>query len=352
MGYRVAHPYLHARVTLMAQHLLKAPALEGVIDKSLEDSRSLFAGAGAEALVSDDPAQSRRSLEQRRLSLLLNDVLIFSRALSGRAREFLLYWTHNLELVNLKAIIRGRIAGDPPPVIREQLLDMGPFATLPVEALLRAESAMEVLRLLDNTPFAEIASQARRVLEEGRDLFFLDTSFDRRFYSGLVKRAGRVHVHDSRSFRSLMESVIDGTNLIWLLRYRFVYQLPAAETYYLLIPASYRLSSQRLKLLTGLNTLEQVLAALPSPLKEQVTGCGSADEAQGRVEAQTRRAAESVIARSPSAFARAFAYLLLRDQDLRMLRGVVRGHLLGVSPALRRQGLRLPREPGEGAERV
>ena len=42
-----------------------------------------------------------------------------------------------------------------------------------------------------------------------------------------------------------MESVIDGTNLIWLLRYRFVYQLPAAETYYLLIPASYRLSSQR-----------------------------------------------------------------------------------------------------------
>ena len=70
------------------------------------------------------------------------------------------------------------------------------------------------------------------------------------------------------------------------------------------------------------------------------------------MEAQTRRAAESVIARSPSAFARAFAYLLLRDQDLRMLRGVVRGHLLGVSPALRRQGLRLPREPGEGAERV
>ncbi|MBI2312119.1 MAG: V-type ATPase subunit [Betaproteobacteria bacterium] len=343
----MAHAYLHTRVSLMARRLLKGPTLMQVIDKTLAESRGLFEATGAQTLVSDDPVQSRRSMEQRRVSLLLNDVLIFSRALHGNARDFLLYWTHNLELANLKSIIRGRVAGQTPAAIREQLLDMGPFATLPVEALLRAENELEVLRLLDNTPFAEIASQARRVLEQKRDLFFLDTSFDRRFYSGLVKRADQVRVHDPEAFRSLIAAVIDGTNLVWLLRYRFVYQLTPAETYYLLIPADYRLSGRRLKRLTGLDTLEQLLAALPAPLRDQVAGCGNPDDVQGRVEAATRRLAESVIARSSSGFARAFAYLLLRDQDLRMLRGLVRGHLLGVDPATRRQGLRLSQETGE-----
>lgn len=350
MGYRVTHPYLHTRVSLMARRLLKTPALERMVDKALEEARSLFLEADAQPLVSDDPA--RRSLEQRRVGLLLRDVMIFSRALSGRARDFLLYWTHNLELINLKAILRGRVAGRSPAAIREQLLDMGPFATLPVDALTRAESESEALRLLDHTPFAEIAGQARRVLGEKRDLFFIDTSLDRRFYGGLVARAGKIRVHDPKAFERLMACVIDGINLVWLLRYRFVYRLPPAETYYLLIPSPYRLSGPRLKLLTGLTSVEQVLAALPNPLKETITGCRSADEVQGRVEAETRRVAESVIARSPSAFTRAFAYLLLRDQDLKLLRGLVRGHLLGVNSAIRRQGLRLPIEPREGAGHV
>lgn len=346
---RVTHPYLHTRVSLIARRLLKTPALERVVDKALEEARRLFLEADAQPLLaSDDPA--RRSLEQQRVSLLLKDVMIFSRALSGRARDFLLYWTHNLELVNLKAILRGRSAGRSPAAIREQLLDMGPFATLPVDALLRAESEAEALRLLDHTPFAEIAGQARRALGERRDPFFLDTSLDRRFYGGLVARAGKIRVHDPQAFERLMACLIDGINLVWLLRYRFAYRLPPAETYYLLIPSPYRLSGPRLKFLTGLPAIEEVLSALPNPLKETVAGCGSADEVQGRIEAETRRLAESLISHSPSAFVRAFAYLLLRDQDLKLLRGLVRGHRLGVSSAIRRQGLRLPLEPREGAD--
>lgn len=351
MSLRVTHPYLHTRVSLMARRLLDATLLLQATGKPLEDARALFTALGAQSLLSEDGDLARRSLEQRRLSLLLQDVLILSRALSGSSREFLRYWTHYLELNNLKAIIRGRLAGQDAAQIRGRLLDMGPFASLPVEDLLRAESELEVLRRLDATPFAEIARQARRVLEERRDLFFLDTTLDRRFLSGLVKRAENVHSSDPESFRRLMGCLIDHTNLLWLLRYRFAYRLAPAETYYLLIPASLRLSGALLQSLAGLPTLEQVLQQLPLSFRTRLAGCTTADEVHGRLERRTRGVALDVIRHSVSAFVRAYAYLLLRMQDLSMLRGLVKAQLLGLDPALTREALRLS-PPGAGASRV
>ena len=233
MSYGFTDAYPNARVTLMTRKLLPQGAIAAALDKSLQENAPLFAQTEAQLLLPDDAERQLRSIEQRRLSLLLNDVLILSRGLFGPARDFLLYWTQIFELMNLKAILRGRIAGGDP--VRERLLDMGPFARLPVDALLRADSETEMIRILDGTPFANIAWQARHVVEQRHDFFYLDTAFDRLVYNGLAWRAARVPTQDRRSLERLMSCVIDGTNLAWLLRYRFFYELPPAEVYYLLI---------------------------------------------------------------------------------------------------------------------
>ena len=41
--------------------------------------------------------------------------------------------------------------------------------------------------------------------------------------------------------------MVDRVNLVWLLRYRFAYNLSPAQAYYLLIPASHRLLPQQMQ---------------------------------------------------------------------------------------------------------
>jgi len=343
---RIAHPYLHTRVSLLARRLLDPAEFAAALDRPVEASREFFRAIGAEALISDDPRQARRSLEQRRLALVLDDAMVIVRALSGASREFIRHWVHLLELVNLKAILHGRLTGRDPLAIRDGLFDMGPLAALPVEALLRAENELEVLARLDGTPYADIGRQARRVLEERRDLFFLDTTFDRRFFGGLVERAAKLHVHDPAGLRALMEALVDGTNLVWLLRYRFVYGLPPAETYYLLIPTDYRLGGRQLRALAGLPSLATVLAALPAPLARATRGAESIEDVGARMERRLRATAHRLLAHSVSALTRAFAYLLLRERDLKLVRGMMQAELMGIAGDVRREALRLPAPPG------
>jgi V/A-type H+-transporting ATPase subunit C len=345
---RVAHPYLHTRVSLMAERLLDRDQAARALEQPRDALAALFQRCGAARMLEGEGDESRRSMEQRRLSLLLEDVVILSRALSGRSREFLLYWTRLFELINLKAIVRGRIAGQDRAEIRRQLLDMGPFSTLPADDLLRAENAAEMLRRLEGTAYAEIAGQARRVLEQRRDLFFLDTTFDRRFFGGLARRAHALRTHDRAGLEEILAALIDGTNLTWLLRYRFVYRVAPAEAYFLLIPGGYRLRGAALRELASKDSLEAALAALPPPLARRTRGCASIEEVNARMARWLRRACLRVLRRSPSGFVRAFAYLLLRERDLRVLRGIAKGEQLGVSLATRRQALRL-REPDEEA---
>jgi V/A-type H+-transporting ATPase subunit C len=346
MRTRVSHPYLHTRVSLLARHLLQPGSAADAVARPLTDNRQLLERAGALALLPEAGETGARFAEQRRLGLLLEDLLIVVRALSGPPREFFRYWSLMLELTNLKTIVRGRLTGEPATVIRGQLLDMGPFGSLPVESLLRAENALEVLRMLDRTPYAEIARQARRVLEQQRDLFFLDTTFDRRFYAGLVRRAKAIHTHDPEGFRRLMAALVDGLNLEWLLRYRFVYRLPPAETYFLLIASDYHLDSRALRALVAAPSLEAVVAALPARLAAESRGATGVEAVHARMERYLRRTALELLGRSGSAFTRAFAYLILRDRDLRLLRGLIKGEQLGVDAAVRRAALVAPLEQG------
>ncbi len=338
-GARATRPYLNTRVTLLAERLLRPGELARAVDTPLADLGELLGRIRAEPLVAGDSDELPRSMEQRRLAVLLGEILVLARPLGHEFRAFLLYWTQSMELFNLKAILRGRLAGEPAEAIRGELLDMGPFAVLPVDALVRAESAAEALRLLDHTPFAEIASQARRVLEQGRDLFFLDTTFDRRFYGGLVRRAAALETRDPAAFRNLMSAIVDGTNLVWLARYRFVYGLPPAETYYLLIPAGYRLATRHLKSLAAQSTLAEMVAAVPRPLGPVIAGVPDIGALAARIDALRDRTAREAVRRSPSAFLRAFAYLLLRGHDLARMRGVVKAKSLGLPDALTRAAL-------------
>ncbi|WP_077729674.1 V-type ATPase subunit [Methylocaldum sp. 14B] len=325
------YAFFNARVALLAGRLLPRERLAALIDALEEQEREVLGRAGLDAEAARDPV----GLESALITLFLADLVALVRALTGPARDFFIYWAHRFEVSNLKAIIRGKLAGEPVSALREQLTDIGPYATLPLDELLNAEDIPELLRRLERTPYyADMARQARRIFEERRDLFALDAALDRRYYAGLSQRAQAIKSTDGRNLQILVGSLIDRINLVWLLRYRFAYHLPPAEAYYLLIPASYRLSSRRLLELAELTSVEEIIARLPAPFTRLLANVSTIPEVTDILRHWTWQLAETMLKHGAFDLARGFAYLLLRDRELRRIRAVLKGKRLGIEPSL------------------
>jgi len=344
-----ADAYLHARVSIMMRRLLTPNQVRQMLDRPLSEQTAMLEAAHLAPLELGVAPHSGSSLEQRILSTTLQELLILVRPLSGPERQFLLRWANRIELSNLKAILRGKLNARSVADIREDLVDMEPFTTLPLESLLRTEDFSELLRQLEATPYADIARRARSVFEERRDLFALDAAVDRHFWVGLLVLAQQVEARQGASFHELIASIVDRINLVWLLRYRFVYGLPPAQAFYLLIPSSYHLNTAWLAELVKLESLPAVLDAVPDRLRSRLEGASLPFEVTQRLEQATYDAAYHALRHSPSALCRAFAYLVAREFDLRKVRAVYRAQALQLDPAITAFALGLA-EPASGQQ--
>lgn len=330
--------YLDARVSMMAAHLLRAEEIPVLAEGSAEARAAILGRVGLSQIIAD--LEAGQYLEQSIIRNQLADILILMRA-AGEARKFLQYWTLRFELTNLKAIIRAKMSDAPIATVRHELIDLGFLASLPIEDLLRTENVDELLRRLETTRYADMVRFARQAFEAQPQLFNLDAALDRRFYHGLAEQARQQEASLGSSFRSLMELMIDRINLVWLLRYRFIYDLPPSQVYYLLVPSHYRLSSEVLKQLSVLNRLEDVLAALPQPYRDWLREADSVYKVFTILEGKSAQAAQAVLRSRAPAFARAFAYLTLRERDLRRVRAALKGWSIGLDTQTIKQAMGL-----------
>ena len=329
------YAYLHTRVSLFAEQLLGLDQLDARIDRPYDEDTRDAAQPEAKALYTGD-------LDQNNVTILLRELSVLIRPLSGSSRELLGYWAHRFELGNLKTIIRGKMANQPRPAIEEQLQDMGSFTSLPIAELLQSDTPAELLRRLEQTPYAEIASQARHLLEQGEALFALDAALDRRYFAGLARRSAAIDDTSAQLLRAIVGSIIDRVNLVWLLRYRYAYGLPPAQAYYLLIPASHRLQPQQLQQLAQCASFEDALGSLPSPFDQILAGASNTTEMTLKLEQESWRIATNVLRHSSFNVARALAYMMLRERDLRRLRAIVRGRHMRMDAPMIRATLGLP----------
>lgn len=340
--------YLDTRVSLFAERLLGQERIETLIDQPDMPVPVPQFGAAPDTSTASAAQQYAGDLDQSNVTILLRELAVLIRPLSGSARDLLGYWAHRFELSNLKVIIRGKMTDQPQQAIEKKLLDMGGFTRLPTAELLQSDSAAELLRRLEQTPYADIARQARRLLERGEAMFALDAAIDRRYFAGLSRRGSEIGSHAGQTLRAVIGSIIDRVNLVWLLRYRFAYGLPPAQAYYLLIPACQRLGSQQLQQLAQSASFEDAIAAMPPPYDRLLEGVRNSTDVTLRLEFETWRISRNALRHSSFNAARALAYMVLRERDLRRLRAIVRGRNLHASSDMIRAALGLPLP--EGAE--
>ena len=342
------YAYLHTRVSLYAGQLLGLDRLSALIDRPLDEDHP-----APDTDPPDTPAsQYAGDLDQNNVTILLKELSVLIRPLSGSPRELLGYWAHRFELSNLKTIIRGKMADQSQQAIEEQLLDMGVFTSLHIDELLQSDTTAELLRRLEQTPYAEIARQARNLLEHGEALFAIDAALDRRYFAGLARRGSEIGSASGQLLRAIIGSIIDRLNLVWLLRYRFAYNLPPAQAYYLLIPASQCLTAQQLQQLAQCATFDDTIASLPPPFDKLLAGARNTTEVTLKLERETWRIAGNILNHSTFNVARAFAYMVLRERDLRRLRAVIRGRNMRMDASMIRTALGLARSDGEESGEV
>lgn len=330
----------------MSGQLITDDELESLLQRPVEELGSNF-GLSEDLKENLSASALSRAAERALIRTLMLELSVLLRPLDGAARNILIHWTRKFELYNLKALIRGKIQGLSYGQIKENLHDLPSLISLPHEQLLRTENIPELLRQLEQTPYGDIARQARQVFEENNEPFSLDATIDQRYYTGLLKRARSVAEEDRQSLLKLLGSLIDRQNLLWLLRYRFNYQLSPTETYYLLIPSGRYLPADRLKKMVNMESFEQVVEALPEHLVSRMGTITSTMDAEQAMTTETILQARKCLRFSQSAITRSLAYLISREIDLKRIYAIIQGRVLDLDEDVIRQAADIDGIKGE-----
>ena len=320
--------YLNTRVSLFSHHLWPPGAFDKLAGQPAEQVKRTLGERGLAFLAPGYGDVDTRSLEAQITMTLLDEARILLRPLQGGSRQFLLYWLERFEISNIKTIIRAKLAREKAASIIPRLANLGPFARLDPETLARVEDVDELLHRLEAGPYAVIARNARNAFEDSHDPFMLDATLDRTYYDVLAQMARAQEKEAGKPLQELMAGLIDRINLVWLLRYRFNYNLPPAQVYFLLPGKGYRIPDGLLKDLVAHPDLESVIEALPSTMKKAIGSARSIPAIFMHLEQDAARTARRVLASPAPVLARCFAYLILRERDLRRARAISRGYYL------------------------
>lgn len=322
------YAYLNTRVAILASQLLSENQLTALLKQPLGQQHT---GQLQRDELLNETKLDHTLIEHAWLMQILADFQVLVRPLWGSTREWLMYWFHKFDIANLKTIVRGKMAGLEAEAIRAQLLELKPFTTLPIEQLLRTEDVSELLRRLEESSYASIARAARGVFEKEHQLYSLDAAIDRHYLLGFIQRMRILEATQRKYLLPMLHIFMDRINLLWLLRYRLAYHLSAAETYYLLIPAGSRLNRPLLQRLVEFNSLAEVLANLPEPLSSLLAEAETTFVVEQRLIQETKRVAQLSLKLHHFTLAKIFAYVLLREMEMRQVMAIIKGNRLNLS---------------------
>ncbi len=330
--------YLNTRVSLYASRLFPAQRLLDLIDLDLNQvlqEMNRITGHHYET----EPDKLGRNVYYL-YQYALEDYRVLLRPFSGNERRFFNFAIRWFELVNVKVLIRGKFTATPVEDIKDQLVDLGYFVDLATKELLETEDPYEMLRMLEMTAYGGIVRQARRVYDEqGNDLFLLDATIDRSFFIDLKQRTRFLQPQDAERVNHVLGNLLDRFNLLWLMRYRFSYQLSPAKSYFLLTAIGKKLHSAELMRLAKIETLEELLDELPEPFHSLLSRYKVIADMEVVMEYFSLSIAARELLYSSNVAARTFSYILLREAEVRFLQAVIKGKRLGFDSDMIQQAV-------------
>jgi V/A-type H+-transporting ATPase subunit C len=295
--------------------------------------------SGFDAVAGDTDAARLATFERMLMQTWLDELSSLLRPLKGSARRLLTHWASRYEVLNIKALVRGKIGQLPNEEIERSLFRLPGFLSLNHDQLLNTDSVTELLRQLQKTRYQRLATQALRRYEERPDPFLLDATLDQQFYGELIDRAHHLSGTDRAEVLSLIGRIVDRHNLVWSLRYRYNYGLQASEVLYLAIDGGRVLDRSRLQEILHADTLPEAVGLLP----EGLLGHKQLPQQIPLIEAAMRHDlsayARRAMRHSPSALTSVLSYLVLRYAGINALYTIVYARVYGLHDDLLQEAL-------------
>ncbi len=190
------------------------------------------------------------------------------RSVPGEVRALVTQLYRRFEVDNLKAVLRGIVAGASWDQIRFVLFPYGPVTVVPAQAMVESGSVATAVELMRGTPYYETLSYAMSRYTAEQSLFPLEVALDLAYWRELRRQVMQLGVDDRAHALKVVGALMDVTNLMWAIRYRVYHHLSEEEVINYTLPFGYRVRDEDIRAIAAGADIAQVVRRIYPGLRD------------------------------------------------------------------------------------
>jgi len=163
------------------------------------------------------------------------------------------------EVDNLKAVLRGIVAGASWDRVRFVLFPLGKETILPAQEMVEAGNMAAAVELLRGTPYYETLSYAMKRFSTEQNIFPLEVALGLFYWRGLWKLVNQLPSQDRTAALRIIGPEVDTNNLMWAIRYRVYHHLSEEEMINYTLPFGYRVRDEDIRAIAAGADIPQIV---------------------------------------------------------------------------------------------
>jgi len=175
------------------------------------------------------------------------------------ARALLTQRLRHFELDNLKAVLRGIIAGASWERVRFVLFPLGSETVLPAQEMVESGNMAAAVELLRGTPYYDTLSHALKRYNAEQNIFPLEVALDLNYWREIWQQVNHLPSGDRSHAIKLIGTSVDLNNLMWAIRYRVYHQLSEEELINYTLPFGYHVRDEDIRAIAAGADIAQVV---------------------------------------------------------------------------------------------
>lgn len=274
------------------------------------------------------PYTAVSGIDARAVSLSLHDVLFndyikLIKALPKRRSLVLYGLASRFEAENIKTLLRSIWRASPDASIRPMLYRLKTLSRLPVDAMLTVRQVPDAVALLKTTVFHAPLVHALALFRTQDRLFPLEIAVDMAAFRLLANRINDLHGIDQKKAVQLSGMFVDGVNLSWLVRFRWIYGLSPEEIINYFLPHGRYITLPDIGNLARVSDLPAFIEALPPPYRAALKMVQRWNQVQPFFQTWLVAELYRLFRKDPFHMGLPFSYILLKEMEVKALDGLI-----------------------------
>ena len=252
----VGYAFLNAKVRGQRSRVYEKERLAELVSRRT-------VSALARDLYPDQRATDYLAVERRLAADHVSHLAGLAAFVSGAPEKLLRWMLYRYQVENLKVLLRFVATGQRPDDWADYLLPVPAAPPIPAEDLLASESLATFVRRAQLMGFKDLCRELARTPALAERPFTIEAAWDSAFYRELAARADRVGGRDRPYVLELVGHEIDTYAILFALRARLNYAIPADDILRLTPTSGQRVRPAAIARIAASTDLAAALSALP-----------------------------------------------------------------------------------------